>query len=216
MSGRSRLIAALVLAGTWGTTAFLVAQGAPPAQGGPPGPAAGGQGAPGGAPAGPGRPGGPGGARGGFTTFTRELASPDVLVRGKSLYEAHCASCHAVDLRGTADGKNPNLLRSGLALRDAQGELIGATIPAHTPPITLVPDDSIAIARYIHSALAARGGRGQPAASLNVLVGDAKAGEAYFATACASCHSPTGNLKGIGSKFPDARALQNAWVSGSS
>lgn len=51
---------------------------------------------------------------------------------------------------------------------------------------------------------------------LNVLVGDAKAGEAQFATLCAGCHSVTGNLKGIGSKFSDARALQNGWVAGSS
>ena len=38
----------------------------------------------------------------------------------------------------------------------------------------------------------------------------------YFARACATCHSVTGDLKGIGAKFPDARALQNAWVAGSS
>jgi len=33
---------------------------------------------------------------------------------------------------------------------------------------------------------------------------------------CGSCHSATGDLKGFGSKFPDARALQNAWVAGTS
>jgi cytochrome c oxidase cbb3-type subunit 3 len=59
------------------------------------------------------------------------------------------------------------------------------------------------------------GGRGAGLA-LNVAVGDAKAGQQQFATLCASCHSVTGNLKGIGAKFPDARALQNAWVAGSS
>jgi cytochrome c oxidase cbb3-type subunit 3 len=49
---------------------------------------------------------------------------------------------------------------------------------------------------------------------LNVLVGDAKAGEAYFAKACASCHSPTGDMQGIASKYADAKALQNGWFDG--
>ena len=59
-------------------------------------------------------------------------------------------------------------------------------------------------------------GRNPTGIELKVLVGDAKAGETYFAAACSKCHSVTGDLKGIGGKFPDARALQNAWVSGSS
>ncbi|MEO8372093.1 MAG: c-type cytochrome, partial [Candidatus Solibacter sp.] len=50
--------------------------------------------------------------------------------------------------------------------------------------------------------------------TLNILVGDAKAGEAYFAKGCASCHSITGDLKGYAAKYPDPRALQNAWVAG--
>ena len=41
-------------------------------------------------------------------------------------------------------------------------------------------------------------GRNPTGIELNVLVGDAKAGEAYFAAACATCHSVTGDLKGIG------------------
>ncbi len=171
----------------------------------------------------PGQRGAPGGGRrGGFTQFTRPLASPDVLVRGKSLYDTNCASCHAVDLRGTVDGKNPNLLRSGTALNDKQGELIGGAIARHTPAITLVAADAVAVAEYIHSIHATMGGQGSPPGrnptnvQLNVLVGDAAAGQAYFATACSTCHSVTGDLKAIGAKYLDPRALQNAWVAGSS
>jgi cytochrome c oxidase cbb3-type subunit III len=161
-----------------------------------------------------------GGRRGGFTQFTRELAPQDVIVRGKSLYEANCASCHAADLRGGPKGTN--LLRSGAALRDQHGELVGAEVAKHNPPINLVQTDTVAIAEYIHSVHATMGGQGSPPGrnptnvELNVLVGDAKAGEAAFGTLCASCHSVTGDLKGIGSKFEDARSLQNAWVAGSS
>lgn len=169
-----------------------------------------------------GRVAGPAGARrGGFTQFVRPIASQEVLLRGKALYETNCASCHVADMRGTADGKYPNLLRSGVALRDQHGELIGDRVRKHTPPVTLVQDDVVAVAEYIHSVHATMGGQGSPPGrnptnvTLNVLVGDPKAGEAAFAQRCASCHSVTGNLRGIGAKFSEPRALQNGWVSGS-
>jgi cytochrome c oxidase cbb3-type subunit 3 len=214
----------LVLAQGAGTPA---PQGQPPAGQGvetPPAPAGGrgrGPGQRGAAPEG--EPQGRGGRAGGYTQYTRPLASEDVIVRGKALYGANCASCHAIDLRGTVDGKNPNLLRSGVALRDQKGELIGARLAKHTPPITLNEADTVAIAEYIHSVHATMGGQGSPPGrnptnvTLNVLVGDPKNGEATFKAVCGACHSVTGdgNLKGIGSKFSDPRALQNGWVSGS-
>ena len=166
-----------------------------------------------------GRQGGRGARRGGFPQYTREPASQDVVVRGKGLYEANCASCHATDLRGGPTGTN--LLRSAVALNDRQGELIGAAVARHTPALTLVTSDTLAVAEYIHNVHSTMGGQGSPPGrnpvglQLNVLVGDPNAGETQFATLCASCHSVTGDLKGIGSRFPDVRALQNAWVSGS-
>ena len=48
---------------------------------------------------------------------------------------------------------------------------------------------------------------------LKVLVGDAAAGEAYFKAQCGTCHSATGDLKGIGSRLADPTALQNYWIS---
>jgi cytochrome c oxidase cbb3-type subunit 3 len=115
-----------------------------------------------------------------------------VLARGKSLYETNCASCHAADLRGTADGKNPNLLRSGTALSDKQGEQIGAAVTKHVPAINLIAADSNAIAEYIHSIHATMGGQGSPPGrnptnvELNVLVGDPAAGQVVFGAACST------------------------------
>ena len=204
---RLNVCALAVFAGAM-TTGLVFAQGAgtpAPPQGQPPA----------------GRQGGAGRA-GGYTQYTRPPASDDEIVRGRALYGANCASCHAIDLRGTADGRNPNLLRSGVALRDQKGELIGARLARHTPPLTLTETDTVAIAEYIHSVHATMGGQGSPPGrnptnvTLNVLVGDPKNGEAAFHAVCAACHSVTGNLKGIGSKFADPRALQNGWVSGSS
>jgi cytochrome c oxidase cbb3-type subunit III len=170
-------------------------------------------------PAGPGGGRGRGGRAGGFTQFTRPLASQDVLARGKTLFDANCASCHAADFRGT--DKGVNILRSGIALDDQHGELVGQELARHKPPVNVVQADTVAIAEYIHSILATSGGQGSPPGrnpgglQLNILVGDANAGKTYFAAHCASCHSVTGDLKGLAAKYEDdPRGLQGAWVSG--
>jgi mono/diheme cytochrome c family protein len=111
MTRHTRLIATIALA-IGSSASFILAQGAPaqtPQTQAPAGqtpPPAGGRGEAGQRGAGQGGRQGGGGRRGGFTQFTRELAPPDVLVRGKSLYEANCASCHASDLRGGPKGTN--------------------------------------------------------------------------------------------------------------
>ena len=166
---------------------------------------------------------GPGRAAGGspdkFSQFIRPLASQDVLLRGKTLYDANCVGCHAVDLRGVI-GKGNNLLRSPIAMDDQHGELIVANLAKHNPPVTLVDADGVAASEYIHSVLATMGAQGSPPGrnpvglQLNVLVGDPQAGKTYFDAHCVGCHSIDGDLKGIGSKYGDDRALQNAWVAG--
>lgn len=160
-----------------------------------------------------------GGRAGGFTQFTRPLATQDVIARGKTLFEANCASCHNSDFRGTAKGVN--IVRSGIALRDQHGELIGDELGKHSPPIKLVETDNVATAEYIHAVLATAGRQGRPPGGdpsgleLNVLVGDANAGKSYFGGHCSTCHSIAGDLKGIGAKYADdPRGLQGAWVSG--
>jgi cytochrome c oxidase cbb3-type subunit 3 len=46
----------------------------------------------------------------------------------------------------------------------------------------------------------------------SILVGDAKAGAAYFNAKCASCHSAAGDLKGFAAKFADPKMLQQTWL----
>src|SRR5262245_44021279 len=155
-----------------------------------------------------------------FPAQQRPLADPAVIARGKGLFEANCRLCHGSDLRG-GDMGGPNLLRSEIALNDRDGESIGAVIRDGRPnmgPVTMSADDAKAVAAYIRSILASARGQGSPPAGprveLKVVVGDPAAGQAFFNATCATCHSITGDLKGIATRVSDPVQLQNAWVSG--
>ena len=117
----------------------------------------------------------------------------------------------------------PNLLRSQVALSDHDGELIvpiiqGSRQAAGMPAIQMSPEDGKAVAAYVRSILATIGRQGMPPsagkAAPSILVGDAAAGQKYFAAKCAGCHSEMGDLKGIGSRISDPKILQNAFVAG--
>jgi cytochrome c oxidase cbb3-type subunit 3 len=162
--------------------------------------------------------------RGGVSSFPaqqRDPADPAVVARGRAIYDTDCRSCHGADLRGGEQGGS-NLLRATPVLNDREGELIQQALQAshkgRLPSAGPSGDDMKALAAYIHSILALAPGQGAPPPGppreLNVLVGDAAAGERYFAARCASCHSVTGDLKGIGARgFPPV-ALQNLWIAG--
>ena len=141
-------------------------------------------------------------------------ADAATISRGKAVFGVNCAFCHGSDARGGEGG--PNLIRSELVLNDRNGELIGTVVqngrvdkgmPKFNLPQSTISD----IASYIHSFKV--GGydasRQQPP---SILVGDAKAGQAYFKTQCAGCHSLTGDLKGFGAKFSDPKLLQQTYL----
>jgi cytochrome c oxidase cbb3-type subunit 3 len=79
------------------------------------------------------------------------------------------------------------------------------------PKVALTAAQVSDIAAYVHSFRVSGydSARQKP---ISVVVGDAKVGEAYFQTKCASCHSVAGDLKGFGSKFPDPRTMQQNWL----
>jgi cytochrome c oxidase cbb3-type subunit 3 len=126
-------------------------------------------------------------------------------------------------MRGGENG-GPNLLRSEVTLTDKAGEQIlpivrGARADKGMPPIDMSEDDVTAVAEYIHSKLALSPRQGMPPPEeepvvLDILVGNAAAGEKYFAAKCATCHSTTGDLQGIAARVTDPKTLQNLWVSG--
>jgi cytochrome c oxidase cbb3-type subunit III len=171
-----------------------------------------------------GRGQGRGAGRAVFPAQQRPPDDPAVVERGKAIYSATCSACHGVDARGGQLG-GPNLLRSQLVLNDQAGELIlpiirGSRAERGMPPLPMSDEDAKAAAVFLHSLQAAGRPQGAPPDSgtppPNALVGDASAGEAYFKAKCSSCHSPTGDLSGIGIRLPEAKMLQVAWVTGSS
>ena len=162
--------------------------------------------------------------RGGIASFPaqqRDPADPALVARGRSTYDTECRFCHGADLRGGERGGS-NLLRSPLVLNDREGESIQTALQgSHKDRLSAAgvsADDVKALAAYIHSVLALAPGQGAPppgpAVELKVLVGDAVAGQRFFAAKCAACHSPTGDLKGIGNRDISPAQLQNLWVAG--
>ncbi len=160
--------------------------------------------------------------RGRFPAQQRPKGDPDVIQRGRGIFAGSCGPCHGADARGGQLG-GPNLLRSELALNDREGELLFPVIkngrPGTTMPPSPLPDGDIrAVIAFIHDLHSKIGGQGNPPpgeeVELDILVGDAKAGAAFFAARCATCHSPTGDLKGIATRVSQPKALQNLWVSG--
>jgi cytochrome c oxidase cbb3-type subunit III len=154
-------------------------------------------------------------ARGATAAIAGSKEDPAAVERGAKLYTAHCAGCHGATARGGPGA--PDLVRSVLVLDDEKGILISPILRTGRPdqgmPKPDLTEPQIAdIVAWMHVQTYAAGHRGTYA-FLDVVTGDPKKGEAYFNTtgACKSCHSPTGDLKGIASRY-EPFALQSRWL----
>jgi mono/diheme cytochrome c family protein len=157
------------------------------------------------------RPNAPG--RGEAAAIAGSGQDPAAVERGAKLFATNCAGCHGTTARGNAGA--PDLLRSLLVLDDEKGILIAPVIRNGRPdmgmPKSTLPDASVAdVVAWIHVQTWAAGHRSSYAFQ-DVLTGDPKKGEAYFSATCGSCHSATGDLKGIGARY-DAMSLQARWL----
>jgi mono/diheme cytochrome c family protein len=159
--------------------------------------------------------GGRGGGGGFAAAYPQRLpADPAVVERGKASYGVNCAFCHGSDARGGEGG--PNLIRSEVLLNDKNGELLAPIVlkglpDRGMPAIPISASQVSDIAAFIHSFRV--GGydisRMQPP---SIVVGDAKAGETYFKSKCAGCHTGARDLKGIATRIADPKALQQNWI----
>jgi cytochrome c oxidase cbb3-type subunit 3 len=133
---------------------------------------------------------------------------------GAALFRQDCSFCHGRDATGGESG--PDLTRSKLVAADLDGDKIGPVIrngrpEKRMPPFALSDEQIASLIAFIHTqeqgskaAGGRQGGGGRKGVDPSDLqTGNAAAGEKYFngAGGCAKCHSPTGDLAGIASRY---------------
>ena len=128
---------------------------------------------------------------------------------GGAIYQQNCAFCHGRDAAGGETG--PDLTRSKLVAADVGGDQIGPVVrngraEGRMPKFNFSDVELVDLVKFIHgqAKLAASrpgGRRGVDVADLQS--GNVVAGKAYFdgPGGCSSCHSPTGDLAGIASRY---------------
>jgi mono/diheme cytochrome c family protein len=138
-------------------------------------------------------------------------ADPAAVERGRELHVQQCGFCHGANARGGSGG--PDLTRSALVQTDENGRQLGEFLQVGRPDrgmpkFDLGPAQHADLAAFLHAAIYLNSNR-RLYKILDILVGDPKAGQAYFngTGRCSSCHAPDGDLKGVGAKYEPA-ALQ--------
>ncbi|MGC2399769.1 MAG: c-type cytochrome [Acidobacteriaceae bacterium] len=124
--------------------------------------------------------------------------------RGQGVFSSSCSFCHGSQATGTEQA--PNLLRSPLVFQDHNGDTLGPFLKQGRPTLgmpafpSLPPEQVQDISAFLHMRIQQVRGKRMPETAL--LVGDPKAGLAYFngAGKCSTCHSATGDLAHIGTK----------------
>ena len=137
----------------------------------------------------------------------------ELVEQGAALFRQDCSFCHGRDTTGGESG--PDLTRSKLVSADSDGDKIGPVVRSGVPDKAMPPfdrtDQQIAgLVAFIHTQQAAfaqdrrKGAGGRKGVDPEDLkTGNAAAGKKYFegAGGCRNCHSPTGDLAGIASRY---------------
>jgi mono/diheme cytochrome c family protein len=147
-------------------------------------------------------------------TATPQSYAPELVRAGQAIFSAQCGFCHGRDAMGGESG--PDLTRSALVATDVHGDTITPLMRSGRadkgmPAFTLNDADLAAVVAFIHDqktkAESLTGGR-RAVDVADLQTGNADAGKAYFKGACSRCHSPTGDLAGIGKRLEGLPLLQ--------
>jgi mono/diheme cytochrome c family protein len=143
----------------------------------------------------------------------RQVVDPAAAERGKAIYMSDCNSCHGPLARGTPKG--PDLVRSQIVLHDRYADTLGPYLLQTHPKFgssaiaSLKPNQIKDLSHFLHEQVENTLRSGPYTKVLNVLTGNAQAGAAYFQGpgGCTACHSSSGDLAHIASKY-DPPTLQ--------
>ncbi len=133
-------------------------------------------------------------------------ASPEVAA-GNTVFQQNCAFCHGRDTMGGETG--PDLTRSKLVIADVNGDKISEVVrngrpEKKMPGFDIQGSEMTNLVAFIHaqaSAAASKKGARKGVDVADLQTGNLEAGKQYFDAKCATCHSATGDLKGIASRF---------------
>jgi cytochrome c oxidase cbb3-type subunit III len=149
-------------------------------------------------------------------TVTPQSYPRELVLVGQSRFGDECALCHGRDAGGSDMG--PDLTRSVLVAEDSHGDKIGPLVRMGRPDKGMPSFDASnadieAMVAFIHDQKtkgeSVGGGRRSVEVS-DLQTGNAEAGQKYFngAGGCSKCHSPMGDLAGIGNRFRGLPLLQ--------
>jgi len=149
-------------------------------------------------------------------TVTPQSFPAEQIRAGQARFATQCGSCHGNDAFGGDTG--PDLTRSALVAEDVRGDKIGPVVRAGRvekgmPAFNLNTNDLDAVVAFIQDqkAMAQTLGGGRRSVDVaDLQTGNREAGQRYFNGAgnCAKCHSPTGDLAGIATRFQGLQLLQ--------
>lgn len=149
----------------------------------------------------------------------RPAVDPAAHDRGRTLWATHCIDCHGAQARGSDTG--PNIIRTKTVNFDRSAAVAGSVLgpflkaghptQSKKPSATFTDEEIVGLAHFLRARVNDTM-RGSPLFTVgNIVVGDAKAGEAYFngEGGCAACHNATTrSLAGIATRIPTPVDLQ--------
>ena len=143
--------------------------------------------------------------------------------RGRALWASHCIDCHGSQARGSDTG--PNIIRSRTVNFDRSaaeaGSVLGPFLKAGHPTqsqkssASFTAEEVVALANFLRQRVNDTM-RGSPLFTAgDVVIGDVKAGEAYFhgEGGCITCHTATTrSLAGVATRIPEPIDLQQRFL----
>jgi cytochrome c oxidase cbb3-type subunit III len=125
--------------------------------------------------------------------------------RGRKIFVPTCGFCHGNDAHGKS---GPDLVRSAVVLHDNKGDVLGPVVrngrpERGMPAFSALSAEQIAdISMFLHSRAADVSNRFAYKIG-DLITGDAQKGAAFFNGDgyCASCHSATGDLAHVATKY---------------